>query len=198
MPFHRHFWIWIQSTAGRWGSWKKPWPGAQLCRLSIWVSAAPCPGEHPFLQFLPNIWEGWAGLPPPIPLALHKAHANNHSCLIVSKRIVHKLWRSTLPWIVLKAPRAKGAAGIRNQSNSETRTKGQVCSLPPDWCTSPVPGNQIPHPQAKQGQALQSRSEEIWARGTWKGTTAAGGWWKEENKALNKSQAHNSPDWLPW
>lgn len=168
-------------------------PGPELSSADCpSVSAAPCPREHPFLQFLPNIWEGWAGLPPPIPSALHK-----------------DMQTTTLVWLFLrgwsinheevhyrglssKLPRAKGAAGIRNQSNSETRTKGQVCSLPPDWYTSPAPGNQAPHPQAKQGQALQSRS------GTWKGTTAAGEWWKQENKALNKFQAHNSPVWLPW
>lgn len=119
------FWVWIQSTVVRWDSWRKPLPGAQLCRLSITVSAALCPGGHPFLQFLPNIWEGstgegWAGFPPPIPPASHKAHAKNYSCLIVStKSWVHKPRGITLPVCFSKLPRAKGGAGIRGTSQIE-------------------------------------------------------------------------------
>lgn len=189
------FWVWIQSTVVRWDSWRKPLPGAQLCRLSITVSAALCPGGHPFLQFLSNIWEGstgegWAGFPPPIPPAPHKAHEKTTPAWLFLLRAESTNHEELHFQFVLKAPQSKGwCRNQRNQSNRETRTKGQVCSLPPDWCTPPAPGNQAPQPQAKQGRALQSRSEETWACGTWKGTTAtkpsAGGWWKKESKALN-------------
>lgn len=189
MSFHRYIWILIQSTVVRWESWRKPWPGAQLCRLSLSLCSTLPWGTPPFWSPPSHLVPegGWAGLSPPIPPAPHKAHTNNYSCLIVStQRTVHKPRRSTFPQFVLKALQSKGwCRNESNQSNSGTRTTGQVCSLPPDWCTPPAPGNQAPHSQAKQGQALQSRSEETWACETWKGTTAAGGWWKEENKALS-------------
>lgn len=50
MSFHRYIWIRTQSTFVRWESWRKPWPGAQLCRPSLSLLQHPALGNTPFLK----------------------------------------------------------------------------------------------------------------------------------------------------
>lgn len=153
----------------------------------------PALGDTPFcsssLTFgRPPQREGWAGLSPPIPLAPHKAHANNYSCLIVSKRIVHKPRGSSFPQFVLKALQSQG--WCRNQEPVKQWNKDQRASLQPATSLMHTPC------AGKTGSSIaKHKGGDL---GMWNLERHNCSWRVMKGEQSTKSQAHNSPHWLPW
>lgn len=174
----------------------------QLEETLAWSSALlTLHHRHPFLQFPPNTGEGsteggWAELPPLIPPAPHKEHAN-YSCLIVStKSIVHKPRGSTFPVCSPSSPEQR----VVQESEEPVKQWNQ------DQRAGLQPATGLMHPPSTRQPSTTSlgKTESGIAKQKWGDLSM---WnlerhncsWRvmKEREQSTKSQAHNSPHWVP-